>query len=204
MANVNPINGVPFGKEKTKAERLARAAWDLEQASKIRASKKPVGWEHLVAGHEKTARAYEALAREADGGLATSTGRRAHSTKQSLTKVPSFKISTKSTAAMTAAEINKELDKLDAQDSTLGDLMIEGGRGHERPSEYLRMTDPLSTELRKNSDRRQDLRIEIEMRYGPGAPSRLPTSKRGWYGPRSKTQSPTHGGMGFGKRYGGD
>lgn len=62
----NPINNVPFGKEKTKAERLARAAWELEQASKIRASKKPVGWEHLVAAHEKTARAYEALARETE------------------------------------------------------------------------------------------------------------------------------------------
>ena len=119
-------------------------------------------------------------------------------------KIPSSKISTKDPAAMTAAEINKELDKLNEQDSTLDSLMIEAGRGHERPSEYLRMTDPLSTELRKNSDRRQDLRIEIEMRYGPGAPSRLPTSKRGWYGPRLKTQSPTHGGMGFGKRYGGD
>lgn len=60
----NPINNVPFGKEKTKAARLARAAWELEQASKIRASRKPVGWEHLVEGHERTARAYEALARE--------------------------------------------------------------------------------------------------------------------------------------------
>lgn len=201
MAN-NPLNGVPFGKEKTKAERLARAAWDLEQASKIRSSKKPVGWEHLVAAHEQTARAYEALARETDGGLTASTGRRSHSTKQSLTKIPSFKISTKAPVAMTAAEINKELDKLNAQDSTLGDLMIEGGRGHERPSEYHRMTDPLSMELRKNSNRRQDLRIEISVRYGPNPPSRLPTGRG--FGPRSKTQSPTRGGMGFGKRFGGD
>jgi len=125
----------------------------------------------------------------------------AHSTIGSQ-KIPSFKISTKDPTTMTAGEINKELDKLDAQDSTLGDLMIEAGRGHERPSEYLKMTDPLSTELRKNADRRQDLRIEVDMRYGPRAPSRLPTGRG--FGPRSKSSSPTRGGLGFGKRYGGD
>jgi hypothetical protein len=194
MAN-NPINDVPFGKEKTKAERLARATWELEQASKLRDSRKPVGWEHLVEAHERTARAYEALAREQSASASMGAPPPAK-------KIPSFKISTKAPVAMTAAEINKELDKLDAQDSILGDLMIEGGRGHERPSEYHRMTDPLSMELRKNSDRRQDLRIEIEMRYGPNPPSRLPTGRG--FGPRSKTQSPTRGGMGFGKRYGGD
>jgi len=48
----------------------------------------------------------------------------------------------KTTATMTAAEINKELDKRNAQDSTLGGRMIEAGRGHERPSKYLGMTDP--------------------------------------------------------------
>lgn len=75
----NPINDVPFGKEKTKAERLARAAWELEQASKIRDSKKPVGWEHLVAAHERTARAYEALAREQ--GPATAASKRVPKTR---------------------------------------------------------------------------------------------------------------------------
>lgn len=97
-------------------------------------------------------------------------------------KIPSFKISMKAPATMTAAEINKELNKLDGQDTTLGNLMIETGRGYERPSEYLKLTDPLSMELRKNSDRRQGLRIEISLRYGPNPPSRLPT---GWgFGPR--------------------
>jgi len=99
-------------------------------------------------------------------------------------KIPSFTISAKDPASMTAAEINKELDKLEAQSSTLGRLMIEAGRGHERPSEYLKMTDPLATELRKNSDRRYALRIEIGLRYGPNPPSRLPTGRG--LGPRSK------------------
>ena len=130
-----------------------------------------------------------------------SAPKRTHAT-MGTQKIPSFKISTKDPAAMTAAEINKELDKLNEQDSTLGSLMIEGGRGYERPSEYLKMTDPLAMELRKNFDRRQDLRIEISMRYGPNPPSRLPTGRG--FGPRSKPSSPTRGGLGFGKRYGGD
>jgi hypothetical protein len=96
-------------------------------------------------------------------------------------KIPSFKISTKAPAIMTAAEINKELDKLNAQNGTLGSLMIEMSRGHERPSEYLKMTDPLALELRKNADRRQALRIEISSRYGPNPPARLP-ARRG-FGP---------------------
>lgn len=98
---------------------------------------------------------------------------------RSLTKIAST-----DPATMSAAAINKELDKLTVQDSALGDKMIAAGRGYERPSEYLRMTDPLSLALRANSDRRMKLRIEIEMRYGPRAPSRLP-SGRG-YGPRKE------------------
>ena len=129
--------------------------------------------------HHATKKTRAQLQREIDEVLAQP---RAHAT-MGTQKIPSFKISTKDPAAMTAAEINKELDKLNAQDSTLGSLMIEAGRGYERPSEYLKMTDPLAMELRKNSDRRQDLRIEISLRYGPNPPSRLP-SGRG-FGPRS-------------------
>lgn len=108
----------------------------------------------------------------------------AHHATAMVHKIPSFKISTKGPAAMSAAEVNKELDKLDEQNSTLGSLMIEAGRGYERPSEYLKMTDPLALELRKNSDRRQALRIEINLRYGQSPPSRLPTGRG--FGPRSK------------------
>ncbi len=82
---------------------------------------------------------------------------------------------------MTASEINKELDKLDARSSKNTDDFIAAGRGHERPSEYLRQADPLSMEARRISDRQSSLRIEIERRYGPRAPSRLPS--RG-FGPR--------------------
>ena len=49
---------------------------------------------------------------------------------------------------MTAGQINKELDKLDQIDHDLTEQMIAIGRGHERPSEYLNKTDPLSLELR--------------------------------------------------------
>jgi hypothetical protein len=84
------------------------------------------------------------------------------------------RISSKDPDVMTAGEINKELDKLEEQNSKLTQRMIDAGRGYERPSEYLRMTDPLSMKLRKNSDRRMILRIQIERRYGPGAPRRLP------------------------------
>ena len=97
-------------------------------------------------------------------------------------KIPTFKIAGTAPATMTASQINKELDKLSAQNSQLGQLMIDAGRGYERPSEYLKMSDPLSMELRKNADRRMALRIEIEFRYGPGSPSRLPTGRG--FGPR--------------------
>jgi hypothetical protein len=40
--------------------------------------------------------------------------------------------------------------------------------------------DPLTDRYIENGNRRQALRIEMEMRYGPGTPSRLP---RG-FGPR--------------------
>jgi hypothetical protein len=87
----NPINDVPFGKEKTKGERLARAAWELEQASKIRASQKPVGWEHLVEAHERTARAYEALAREQSGHSAPKRERAAKKSKSAGTAKNPFR-----------------------------------------------------------------------------------------------------------------
>ena len=132
----------------------------------------------LLKGHRATK-----LQGEIDEVLALPRAHGHHAT-MGAHKIPSFKISTKDPASMTATEINKELDKLNEQDSALGSLMIEAGRGYERPSEYLKMTDPLAMELRKNADRRQALRIEIDVRYGPSPPSRLPTGRG--FGPRSK------------------
>ena len=80
----------------------------------------------------------------------------------------------KPVSEMSAPEINRSLDKLAAEGSRLTHEMIEAGRGNERPSEYMEMTDPLSVRLRSNLERRSALRIEVERRYGPGAPSRLP------------------------------
>jgi len=111
-------------------------------------------------------------------------GHKAHSTK--LVDAPSFrpaKISKILPAAMTAGAINKELDKLDERNSILGQMMIDAGRGFERPSEYLKQDDHLSSELRHISDRRTSLRIEIESRYGPGAPRRLPIGRKTKFGP---------------------
>lgn len=80
----------------------------------------------------------------------------------------------KPTSQMTAGEINKALDKLDQQDSQLTREFIDAGRGNERPSETQHMNDPLAIRHRELFRRRMDLRNEMERRYGPGAPSRLP------------------------------
>ncbi len=84
---------------------------------------------------------------------------------------------------MSAGAINKELDRLDERNSELTQRMIDAGRGHERPSDYLHKMDPLSSEINEISDRRMSLRIEIEGRYGPGAPRRLPAR----FGTRRRT-----------------
>lgn len=80
----------------------------------------------------------------------------------------------KSIAEMTAGEINRELDRLDRRASVNTDAFIAAGRGQERPSDYLRKTDPLSLEALAIFQRRSDLRAEMARRYGPGVPSRLP------------------------------
>ncbi len=89
------------------------------------------------------------------------------------------RISSIDPATMTAGEINKELDRLDTRNSTLTDQMIADGRGYERPSDYFRKTDPLSLAMREISNRRTAIRIEIEGRYGPDAPRRLPSKGAG-------------------------
>ncbi len=80
----------------------------------------------------------------------------------------------KDPAAMAGAQINRELDRLDASDSKLTREFIAAGRGHEKPWDTLKMTDPMAVRLRAAFARRTALRNEIERRYGPGAPHRLP------------------------------
>jgi hypothetical protein len=77
MSNVNPINRVPFGQEKTREEFLARAAWEYDQASRLRLARKPIGYTALVEGHERTARDYE---RAAEGRPSKARTSRAHAT----------------------------------------------------------------------------------------------------------------------------
>lgn len=80
----------------------------------------------------------------------------------------------KDPSTLSVSQINRELDALDKRRSSNTDAFIAAGRGHERPSEYLRQTDALSMEARAIDDRWSTLRAEVERRYGPGAPSRLP------------------------------
>ena len=75
---------------------------------------------------------------------------------------------------MTAGQINRALDRLEADSSRLNQRFIDAGRGHERLGDILEMTDALALEYRAVSDQIRALRWEIERRYGPGAPSRLP------------------------------
>lgn len=86
-------------------------------------------------------------------------------------------------AQWSASQINKRLDRLDQLSSANTEAFIAAGRGYERPPEYLTKTDPLSLEARRIHDEKSDLHAEIERRYGPGAPSRLPTDRRGFFGP---------------------
>lgn len=91
----------------------------------------------------------------------------------------------KSPDDMTAGELNKALDKVDAKLSALTQKFIDAGRGNERPSDWRDKTDPLSLEYKRLHSERSPLYIERDMRYGPGAPSRLPTGRG--FGPRRKS-----------------
>jgi hypothetical protein len=83
----------------------------------------------------------------------------------------------KDPTVMTAGQINRELDKLDVKDSDVNRRMIDDGRGYELASETWKKTDPLAMEWRFLRDRRMLLRLEIERRYGPRAPHRLPSGR---------------------------
>lgn len=85
-------------------------------------------------------------------------------------------------AALPAAKINKELDRLDAEQSKQADELIAAGRGNETAQETMAKSDPLAERFKASVARRQELRREIDARYGPGAPNRLPKG----FGPRQK------------------
>jgi hypothetical protein len=91
-------------------------------------------------------------------------------------------VGTADPATMSAKEINKELDNLDKQSSAITSKMIEQGRGSEKPSETHAKTDELSQQHNSVADRQRALRVEISVRQGANAGSRLPTGKNS--GPR--------------------
>jgi hypothetical protein len=80
-------------------------------------------------------------------------------------------------AEMIPSEINHNLDRLDKAGSALTDAFIAEGRGHELPSETFHLSDPLALAYQLLHNARSAFRIEISRRYGPGAPSRLPTRR---------------------------
>jgi hypothetical protein len=83
---------------------------------------------------------------------------------------------------MTAEEINREIDKIDAASSKLNSEMIEAGYGHVKYWDTEKEAPEFWPRFKKLHDRRQQLRMEIVSRYGPGAPSRLPKG----FGPRKR------------------
>lgn len=80
----------------------------------------------------------------------------------------------KNASEMSASQINRELDRLDTEREKINEEFIAVWRGHETAEETHRKSDPLALRWRTISDRRSELREEMERRYGPGCPSRLP------------------------------
>lgn len=64
----------------------------------------------------------------------------------------------------TAAQLHKEQAKVSAESEKLTNEMIEGGRGHERPSDYQHKTDALSVRLNANQDKQLALNYEANRR----------------------------------------
>lgn len=90
---------------------------------------------------------------------------------------------------MTAGKINKELDNLDKKQSKLINKFIKEGRGNEKYNDILKQKDQLSLDYTAVANRIYDLRQEIEARYGPKAPSRLPL--RGFGSRKKQGGAPT-------------
>jgi hypothetical protein len=80
-AKTNPLSGISFGQERTARQMRDRAQWERDQAAKIRAAKRPIGWEHLVEAHENVARAYEQEARKREHAESGVQPKRSHATR---------------------------------------------------------------------------------------------------------------------------
>lgn len=83
----------------------------------------------------------------------------------------------KDPATMTAGEVNKEMDALSKKSSAFTDAFIADGRGHWLHSDFVKAAregDKKAQDYIAVTNRYRDLSIEIELRYGPGAPSRMP------------------------------
>lgn len=87
-------------------------------------------------------------------------------------KIP--RVTYKEVESWSASKINAMLDRLDRLSSRNADAFINAGRGDERPSDYMNKDDALSREARAIFSAYRALHHEIDHRYGPGAPSRLP------------------------------
>lgn len=88
---------------------------------------------------------------------------------------------------MTASQINKTKDKNREESRKINDELIESGRGSEKFTESVTKTDSLAIRRIENSEESEDIQDEISARYGPGAPSHLPTGRG--FGPRDKSMA---------------
>lgn len=89
---------------------------------------------------------------------------------------------TKPFECMTASELNRSLDKIDAATEKLNDAFITAGRGHERPTETSQKADILAERAKAIWDLHHRARSEVVHRMGYSA-HRLPEGRG--FGPLS-------------------
>ena len=97
-----------------------------------------------------------------------------------------YQVDSTDPATMTRSAINKELDRLEFDSSKLTERAIANGRGDVKFSEMRKLAESGDAEallIVQNADRQQALNQEIEARYGPNPPIRLPKG----YGPRKRS-----------------
>lgn len=88
----------------------------------------------------------------------------------------STRVSERPAADLTPGQIERELVRLSKQESLVTRMLIDRGRGDERPSETRTKTDELSNLANSLMDRRAELNQEMERRWGPG--TRTPYVRR--------------------------
>lgn len=123
------------------------------------------------AAREATARAQEQRAKNDDAAVVRRAAEEQayhEAAKAKADKAAAGKISGKDVAAMTGAEINKEMAAIDQRISDLTEFNIADGRGHERFSDIVERAnaggDSHATARVALSQRRQELRAELEER----------------------------------------